>query len=217
MSEIWLGMKKSQNAKEGMLGAVSRPLRALKDWVEGLAAKPFAPWALFAVAFAESSFFPIPPDVLLIAMAVVLPNRSFRYALICSIGSVLGGMFGYLVGLEFYDLLGKPIIHFYGVEHQYREVQGLYEKNAFLSIAIAGFTPIPYKVFTIAAGAFQIPFLTLVSASLLSRSLRFFLVAALFYWFGASVKSLIDKYFEWISIAFVVLLVLGFVIIRHFM
>jgi membrane protein YqaA with SNARE-associated domain len=202
---------------KSLVGAVFRPLRSMKEWVEGLAAKPFAPWALFAVAFAESSFFPIPPDVLLIAMAVVMPKRSFRYGWICSAGSVAGGMFGYLVGLEFYDLIGKPIIQFYGVEHQYREVQGLYEKNAFLSIAIAGFTPIPYKVFTIAAGAFQIPFLTLVSASLLSRSARFFLVAALFYRFGAPIKSLIDKYFEWLSIAFVVLLILGFVVIRHFM
>jgi len=200
-----------------MFDIISKPLRALKEWVEGLAAKPSAGWALFFIAFAESSFFPIPPDVLLIALAVVLPRKSFRYAFICSIGSVLGGMFGYVLGMEFYELIGRPIIQFYGVEHQYHEVQGLYEKNAFLSIAIAGFTPIPYKVFTIAAGAFHIPFLTLVTASVLSRSLRFFLVAALFYWFGPPIKSLIDKYFEWLTLAFLVLLVLGFVVIRKFM
>ncbi|RJR50158.1 MAG: DedA family protein [Desulfobacteraceae bacterium] len=202
---------------EGIFAIISKPLRALKEWVEGLASKPSAGWALFLIAFAESSFFPIPPDVLLIALAVMLPRRSFRYALICSIGSVLGGMLGYVLGMEFYELIGRPIIHFYGVEHQYHEVQGLYEKNAFLSIAIAGFTPIPYKVFTIAAGAFHIPFLTLVTASILSRSLRFFLVAALFYWFGPPIKALIDKYFEWLTLAFIVLLVLGFVVIRKFM
>ncbi len=196
---------------------ISKPLRALKAWVESLAQKPFAGWALFFVAFAESSFFPIPPDVLLIALAVMVPAKSFRYAFICSIGSVLGGMFGYFLGIEFYELIGKPIIQFYGVEHQYHEVQGLYEKNAFLSIAVAGFTPIPYKVFTIAAGAFHIPFLTLVTASLVSRPLRFFLVAALFFWFGPPIKSLIDKYFEWLTLAFIVFLVLGFVVVSKFM
>jgi len=210
-------MKREADKSKSIFASVSKPLRALKSWVESLAAKPFAGWALFLIAFAESSFFPIPPDVLLIALAVVLPSKAFRYASICSIGSVLGGMLGYLLGVEFYDLIGRPIIQFYGVEHQYNEVQGLYEKNAFLSIAIAGFTPIPYKVFTIAAGAFHIPFLTLVTASLISRSLRFFLVAALFFWFGPPIKSLIDKYFEWLTLAFIVLLVLGFVVIREFM
>jgi membrane protein YqaA with SNARE-associated domain len=195
--------------------AISNVMRRMKAWVEGLAGKPHAEWALFILAFAESSFFPIPPDVLLGALAVVLPKKSFRFALICSIGSVLGGMFGYIIGLEFYDLVGKPIIQFYGVEAQYQEVQHLYEKNAFAAIAIAGFTPIPYKVFTIAAGAFQIPFLVLVSASLLSRPARFFLVAALFYFFGPPIKSFIDRYFEWLSVIFVVLLVLGFVLIRY--
>ncbi|MBN1105526.1 MAG: DedA family protein [Deltaproteobacteria bacterium] len=190
-------------------------MRRMKAWVEGLADKPHADWALFIIAFAESSFFPIPPDVLLIALAVMVPRRAFRYAFICSIASVLGGMLGYLIGLEFYDILGRPIIEFYGVERHYREVQHLYEKNAFAAIAIAGFTPIPYKVFTIAAGAFQIPFLTLVSASVLSRPARFFFVAALFFFFGPPIKSFIDKYFEWLSVIFVVLLVLGFVLIRY--
>ncbi len=190
-------------------------MRRLKDWVENLATRPHAEWALFILAFAESSFFPIPPDVLLMALAVVLPRRAFRFALICSAASVLGGMFGYFIGLEFYDLLGRPIIEFYGVQKQYQSVQQLYEQNAFAAIAVAGFTPIPYKVFTIAAGAFQIPFLTLVGASILSRTARFFIVAALFFWFGPTIKSFIDKYFEWLSVIFVVLLVLGFIVIRY--
>lgn len=189
-------------------------LRCIKEWVESYAEKPYAAWALFIIAFAESSFFPIPPDVLLIAIAVVIPKKAFRYALICSVGSVLGGMFGYLIGQEFFDLIGRPIINLYGVTNQYEHVRQLYEQNAFAAIAIAGFTPIPYKVFTIAAGAFHIPFTTLVFASVLSRSARFFLVAALFYFFGAPIKAFIDRYFEIVTLVFSVLLVLGFVIIR---
>jgi len=189
-------------------------LRRIKEWVESYAEKPYAAWALFIIAFAESSFFPIPPDVLLIAIAVVVPKKAFRYALICSVGSVLGGMFGYLIGQEFFDLIGRPIINLYGVTNQYEHVRQLYEQNAFAAIAIAGFTPIPYKVFTIAAGAFHIPFTTLVFASVLSRSARFFLVAALFYFFGAPIKAFIDRYFEIVTLVFSVLLVLGFVIIR---
>ncbi|MBI3005060.1 MAG: DedA family protein [Ignavibacteriales bacterium] len=189
-------------------------LRRLKAWVEGFAHKPGAGWSLFGIAFIESSFFPIPPDVLLIALAVSIPKRSFRYALICTVGSVLGGMLGFWIGLELFDLVGRSIIDFYGLHEHYLRVQELYNDNAFSAIAIAGFTPIPYKVFTIAAGAFQVPLATLVYASILGRGGRFFLVASLFYWFGVGIKAFIDKYFEALSLGFVVLLVLGFVAIR---
>ncbi len=194
--------------------ALTEWLRRLKAWVESFAQKPGASWSLFILAFVESSFFPIPPDVLLIALAVAVPAKAFRYAFVCSIGSVLGGMFGYLVGYQFYDVLGRPIIEFYGFQAQYQTVQTLYQENAFSAIAIAGFTPIPYKVFTIAAGAFQVSFSTLVYASALSRPARFFLVAALLYFFGPEIKVFIDKYFEWLSIVFVVLLILGFAVLR---
>ena len=197
-----------------MIKAISGWLRRLKQWVEGFAEKPGASWSLFGIAFAESSFFPIPPDVLLIALGVLKPRKAFLYALYCSIGSVLGGIFGYYVGLEFYDLAGRKIIEFYGLGEQYQHVRNLYDQNAFAALAIAGFTPIPYKVFTIAAGAFKISFLTLVAASAIGRSGRFFLVSALFYWFGPTIKVFIDKYLEALTIAFVVLLVLGFVAIR---
>ena len=190
-------------------------MRGLKAWVEGFAEKPGAGWALFVIAFAESSFFPIPPDVLLIALAISVPAKSFRYALVCSVGSVLGGMFGYLIGLEFYDLVGRKIIEFYSLQEQYAAVKILYDQNAFLAIAIAGFTPIPYKVFTIAAGAFQVSFATLVYASTVSRPARFCLVAALFFFFGARIKPLIDKYFEALTLAFVILLVAGFVVVKY--
>lgn len=190
-------------------------LRRMKDWVEAFAQKPGAGWALFLIAFAESSFFPIPPDVLLIALAIALPRRAFFYAFICSVGSVLGGMFGYFIGLELYEVVGSRIIAFYGLEQQYLAVRSLYESNAFSAIAIAGFTPIPYKVFTIAAGAFQVSFETLVLASSVSRPARFFLVAGLFYYFGPRIKPYIDKYFEILSVIFVVLLVAGFILIKY--
>lgn len=197
------------------MGRLFQWLRSLKQWVENSAQKPGAEWTLFGIAFVESSFFPIPPDVLLIALAMLVPAKSFRYALICSVGSVIGGMLGYVIGYEFFELIGRRIIEFYGITAQYEHVQELYRENAFTAIAIAGFTPIPYKVFTIAAGAFEVPFQTLVLASAVSRPARFFLVGALIYRFGPTVKPWIDKYFEALSIAFVVLLVLGFVALRY--
>lgn len=197
------------------MGIIGRWIRELKEKVESYALKPSAEWALFVIAFIESSFFPIPPDVLLIALAILLPAKAFRYALICSIGSVLGGVFGYFIGYEFYEIIGRPIIEFYHLEAQYLRVKDLYLENAFSTIAIAGFTPIPYKVFTIAAGAFKVPISILVTASLISRPARFFLVAGLFYWFGPKIKPVIDKYFELLTLAFVILLILGFVAIKY--
>lgn len=191
-------------------------VKRLKAWVEGYAEKPHAEIALFLIAFAESSFFPIPPDVLLIAMAVIVPSKAFRYALVCSIGSVLGGVFGYFLGWAFFETLGQPILQFYGAMGQYENVKVLYDQHAFWAILAAGFTPIPYKVFTIAAGAFEVSLSTLVLASLIGRSGRFFLVAGLFYFFGAPIKKFIDKYFEILTVIFVILLVGGFVVIRLF-
>ncbi len=189
-------------------------LRRLKAWVEGYAEKPHAQWALFIIAFMESSFFPIPPDVLLIAMAVIVPTKAFRYALICSAGSVLGGVFGYFIGWAFFETIGQPILQFYGAMGHYENVRLLYNEHAFWAILAAGITPIPYKVFTIAAGAFEVSLATLVVASIIGRSARFFFVAALFYFFGAPIKKFIDKYFEILTVDFLVLLVGGFVLIR---
>lgn len=192
-------------------------VRRLKEWVEGYAEKPHAQWALFLIAFAESSFFPIPPDVLLIAMAVMVPKKAFRYALICSVGSVLGGIFGYYIGWAFFETIGQGIINLYGAQGHYENVKQLYSEHAFLAILSAAFTPIPYKVFTIAAGTFEVPLLTLISASVIGRSARFFLVAGLFYFFGAPIKKFIDKYFEILTVLFLVLFVAGFIVIRVFL
>ncbi|HJP19290.1 MAG TPA: YqaA family protein [Nitrospinota bacterium] len=189
-------------------------IRKTYDWVLHWAETPYGAWALFILAFCESSFFPIPPDILLIALAISIPLKSFRYALICSIGSVLGGAFGYLIGVELMDTIGKPILEFYGVMDKYEHIGSLYNQYNAWAVGIAGFTPIPYKVFTIAAGAFKIDFGVFLLASFVSRSARFFIVATLIYKFGSPIKTFIDKYFNLLTIIFTILLILGFVLIK---
>jgi len=189
-------------------------LRRLYDWVLHWAETPYGSWALFLLAFCESSFFPIPPDILLIALAVALPKKALRYAWICSVGSVLGGCLGYLIGWQFMANLGQRIIAFYGLSQKVDYIQSLYMAYDAWAIGIAGFTPIPYKVFTISAGAFQINFSVFVIASIVSRSARFFLVGGLIYIFGAKIQAFIDRYFNMLAVAFTVLLVAGFVIIK---
>jgi membrane protein YqaA with SNARE-associated domain len=189
-------------------------LKRLYNWVLHWAETPYGTWALFILAFAESSFFPIPPDVLLIALAISIPKKSFKYALVCSIGSVLGGGFGYLIGLEFMEFIGQPIIDFYGVNDKYHYIQQLYNRYDAWAVAVAGFTPIPYKAFTIAAGACKIKLSTFFLASILSRSARFFMVGGLIYAFGPSIKSFIDRYFNILAIVFMALLILGFLAIK---
>ena len=189
-------------------------LRKLYDWVLHWAETPYGSWALFLLAFCESSFFPIPPDILLIGLAVAIPKRSFRYALICSAGSVLGGCLGYLIGWQFMAGIGERIIAFYGLTQKIDYIQSLYMAYDAWAIGIAGFTPIPYKVFTISAGAFHINFMVFVIASVVSRSARFFLVGGLIYVFGPKIQAFIDKYFNVLAVVFTVLLVAGFVVIK---
>ena len=190
-------------------------LRRLYDWVLHWAETPYGTWALFLLAFCESSFFPVPPDILLIALAVAIPIKALKYALICSAGSVLGGCFGYLIGWQFMTSVGKGIINFYGFSQKFDYVKSLFMNYDAWAIGIAGFTPIPYKVFTIAAGAFNINFSVFVIASMVSRSARFFLVGGLIYIFGSAIQAFIDKYFNLLAVAFTVLLLAGFVIIKY--
>ncbi len=189
-------------------------IKKLYDWVLHWAETPYGVPALFLLAFAESSFFPVPPDVLLIALAISIPKKSFKYAVVCTVGSILGGMLGYLIGLKLIDTIGMPILNFYGAMDKYEYIQALYKKYDAWAVGIAGFTPIPYKVFTIAAGAFKIDFLVFVLASIAGRAGRFFLVAGIIYLFGSSIKNFIDKYFNLLACIFVILLVGGFLIIK---
>ncbi len=190
-------------------------IRRLYDWTINWAQTPHSTWALFILAFCESSFFPIPPDVLLMALAVALPIKAFKYALVCSVGSVLGGCFGYLIGYEFFEYVGKPIIGFYNITDVFNTVSAKYQSNAFTAIAIAGFTPIPYKVFTISAGVCKVNLFTLILASALSRSARFFIIAGLFYLYGPKIKTFIEKYFNTLTIIFIILLISGFVAVKY--
>jgi len=190
-------------------------LRKMYYWVLSWAESPRAGIYLFLLAFAESSFFPIPPDVLLIALALSIPARAFRYALVCSVGSIIGGAFGYLIGLFFMDTIGQSIINFYGLQKGYEQIGALYNEWAGLAVFIAGFTPIPYKVFTIAAGVFKIDFFVFMIASMISRTARFFIVAALIWKFGRPIRDFIDRYLGWLTIIFCVLLVGGFVLIKY--
>lgn len=187
------------------------PLHRLYHWVLGWADRPGGTWALFGIAFAESSFFPIPPDVLLIPLALGNVRRSLWFALVCTAGSVAGAVLGYVIGSSLFASIGQPIIELYhGMDH-YNELGQLFEDNLLVTLGTAGFTPIPFKVFTIAAGAFGVSFPAFVAISALSRGARFFLVAGLIRMFGESIRVFIEKYFNLLTIAFVVLLVLGFV------
>jgi len=185
-------------------------MSGLVEWVIGWAQSPSANIALFVIAFAESSFFPIPPDILLIAMALLRPEEAFILALICSAGSILGGIFGYFLGW----LGGRPFLHRVFSEEKILMVKNAYEKYEVWAIAVAGFTPIPYKVFTLSAGTFEIPFKPFVAASAVSRSARFFLVGMAIYFWGEPVRIILEKYFNWFTLAFVVLLLGGFLVIR---
>lgn len=183
----------------------------LVDWVVSWAQSPAGATALFVIAFAESSFFPVPPDILLITMAVIRPEMAFKLALICSAGSVIGGMFGYLIGWAG----GRPLLHKLFSEAKIETVRRAFEKYEVWAIGVAGFTPIPYKVFTLSAGTFEIPFKPFAIVSALSRSARFFLVAGAIYFWGESVKHLIEKYFNWFSLVFMLLLIGGFVLVKY--
>ena len=192
-------------------------LKRLYAWVLHWADTRYGLPALILIAVAESSFFPIPPDVLLIALCMGAPKRAPWFAMWCSIGSVVGGIIGYYIGYAA-EPLGRWIIFdllHYG--EAWATVADLYGQNAFLAILTAAFTPIPYKVFTIAAGVFheQVGLGTLVLASVIGRSGRFFLVAGTIYFFGPPVKRLLDKYLELFTVIFMVLLVGSFVLIKY--
>lgn len=193
------------------------PVRRLYEWTIGWADRPGGTWALFALAVAESSFFPIPPDVLLIALAMGKPKRAMWFALVCMVGSVIGGMIGYYIGFALFEQIGRPVLEFYGATETFDKVGQLYRENLVLALGTAGFTPIPYKVFTIAGGAFAVAFVPFVLISIVSRGARFFLVAGLIYWVGPKVKVFIDRYFNLLTIIFVVVLVLGFYVIKFVM
>ncbi len=187
-------------------------LRRLYDWTLSWADTRSGPAALAGLAFAESSFFPIPPDPLLMALALGRPRRSMWFAAICTVSSVLGAILGYAIGLFLWQSLDQVFFSYVPgfTESNFRIVQAKFEQNAFLAIFAAAFTPIPYKVFTVGSGVFGISLGTLLVASVLGRGLRFFAVAALLLKWGPAAKDFIDRYFNLLTVIFFVLLALGF-------
>ncbi|MBN1271178.1 MAG: DedA family protein [Candidatus Aminicenantes bacterium] len=192
-------------------------LRKLYDWVLHWAETPYGPLALFCLAFAESSFFPVPPDVLLIALCLGAIKKSWRFALITSIASILGGMMGYLIGFGLWETVDSFFFKYIPgfTPELFEKVMLNFNKYGFWYVFSAGFTPIPYKIFTIASGVFRMNFFLFVVASSISRSMRFFAVAALFRKFGPGVKIFIDKYFNLLAFAFLFLLIGGFLVIKY--
>ncbi len=190
-------------------------VRSMYDWVMHWADTPYGAPALFGLSFAESSFFPIPPDPLLMALALSKRKSAMMYALNCTIASVLGGILGYYIGYGLFETIGRPIIDFYDAWPIFEQLKSTFNENSFLAIITAALTPIPYKVFTISAGVAGSDMLTFLAASVLGRGLRFGTEGVLIYLFGDPIKAWIDKYFEVLAITFSLLLVLGFVGIKY--
>ena len=201
---------------KNIFGIARLCFKNLYTWTVHWAKTPQAPYALFGIAFIESSFFPIPPDVLLITMVVASRKNWLRNASICTVGSVVGALFGYCIGWSLYETIGKAIVHTYHLQPMMDLVGRKYAENAFLTIFTAAFTPIPYKVITIAAGLFRISIVTLVVASIIGRAGRFFLVAGALRIFGERIEKAIEKYFDLFSILFLLLLVGGFLAFKCF-
>lgn len=197
------------------LDAPRRLIRRMYAWVVGWAETKQATKALAGVSFAESSFFPIPPDPLLIAMTAAKPHRYLRIATICTAASVAGGIFGYLIGLGLFESIGQTIVNTYHLQEEFVAIGQRYEENAMLTVFTAAFTPIPFKLITIAAGVFKVNFIAFVVASIIGRGARFFLVATLMHHFGKRYKDKIEKYIDVLSLAFVALLILGVVSLKY--
>ncbi|ACI98434.1 YqaA family protein [Rhodospirillum centenum] len=185
-------------------------IRPLYDWTMRLAAHPHALWALAAVSFAESSFFPIPPDVMLIPLVLACRERAFLLAGVCTLASVVGGYFGYAIGYFLFDGVGRHVFDAYGLMPAYEGLKGYFDQYGAWVIMIKGMTPIPYKLLTIASGALHFDLLEFTTASIISRSVRFFLVAALLWKFGEPIRAFVETRLTLVTTLFVILLVGGF-------
>jgi membrane protein YqaA with SNARE-associated domain len=189
-------------------------LRSLYDWTMRLSAHRHALWALAALSFAESSFFPVPPDVMLIPMVLAARDRAWLIAFVCTVASVLGGYAGYGIGFFLFEEIGRPILEFYGYLAKFAEFSAKYNEWGAWIVAGAGFTPFPYKVITIASGVTGLDLTTFGIASLLSRAARFFLVAALLWHFGPPIRAFIENNLAMLATVFFALLLGGFLLVK---
>lgn len=194
-----------------MLRYRHRMLKRLYDWMMAYAGHPHAERWLFFFSFVESSFFPIPPHPLLGLMCLARPERALRYGVICTLASVLGGLFGYGIGYFAYEAIGAAMLAALGLADSFPAAACYLREYGAEIILIKGATPIPFKLLTLTAGFIHMDLMTFVLASIASRAFQFMLVGGLFYWFGAPIKAFIDKYLAWVSAAFLVAVVGGFV------
>jgi membrane protein YqaA with SNARE-associated domain len=192
-------------------------IRRLYDWMMQAAGDERAPWVLAIVSFIESSFFPIPPDIMLIPMVLSRREKAWWYATIATVSSVLGGLLGYAIGYYAYEAIGLPILQFYGKEHALDGFVTFVQTYGFEAVVLKGMTPIPYKLVTIAAGVAKMDLWTFIAASIIARAMRFFLVAGLLYWFGQPSREFIERRLTLVTTVFVVLLVGGFVAVKFLM
>lgn len=190
-------------------------LRRLYDWTMALAAGRHAEKALAGVSFAESSFFPIPPDLLLVPMVLAERRKALRYAVVCTAASVVGGIAGYLIGAFLFNELARPLLDLYGYGEKFNEFASWYNDWGVWIVAAGGLTPFPYKVITIASGATGLNFIVFVLASLATRGLRFFAEAGLLYWIGPPIRAFIEKWLGLVFTAFLAILIGGFVALRY--
>lgn len=189
--------------------------KRLYHWTLSLAASPQAPWALAALAFAEASFFPIPPDVVLVPMALAAPKRAWTYAAICTLASVAGGMLGYAIGALLYDTVGLWLIGLYHYGDKVEALRAFYATWGGLFILVKGLLPIPYKLVTIVSGLLGYNFLLFIVFSLITRGARFFILAGLVNRFGEPIKAALERHFALIIGLIAVLIVLGFWLAFH--
>ncbi len=179
-----------------------------------LSGHPKAAWVLSAVSFVESSVFPIPPDAMLIPMVLAERAKAWFFAALCTVSSVLGGIAGYAIGFFLFELAGKAILDFYGYGDAFSQFAGRYNEYGAWIVFLAGVTPFPYKVITIASGATQLNFWVFMAASLAARGLRFFMVSGLLYWFGPPIRDFIERRFALVTTLFLVSLFAGFLAIK---
>ena len=191
-------------------------LRSLYNWTLKKAEHKYSSWILSIVSFSESSFFPIPPDVLLIPMIIAKKTKAWTYALICTLSSVLGGVAGYAIGFFLFNSIGILIVEFYHLSNSFNTFENYYKEYGILIVLGAGFTPFPFKFITIASGVFSLNIFLFILTAFIARGLRFYLLACLLFIFGEKIKILIDKYFNILAVLFFILLLGSFMLIKLF-
>jgi membrane protein YqaA with SNARE-associated domain len=189
-------------------------IRRIYDEVINLSGSKYALYWLAAFSFIESSFFPIPPDIMLIPMILATPQKAWKIAAVCTVSSVIGAYFGYIIGVYFFQLIAEPLLNFYGYLEKFNSFKNLYEEYGAWIVFGAGITPFPYKIITIASGVVHLNLIVFTIASIIARGMRFFLIAWLLKVWGESMRTFIEKNLGWLSVLFLVLLIGGFALVK---